>query len=91
MMHPFVRESCGWCCGVLRALKLSPAPADVAVGPFRGKLDAALCSGCRACEEHCQMEPIAVDGGGEASLDPRRCIGCGLCVRSCPTGALDPA
>jgi electron transport complex protein RnfB len=79
---------CGCCCGVLRALKLSPEPASVAVSPFRAELDGELCSGCGTCEERCQMEAIAVDGGGKASLDLRRCIGCGLCVSTCPSGAL---
>jgi electron transport complex protein RnfB len=79
---------CGCCCGVLRALKRSPEPAGVAVSPFRAELDAELCNGCGTCEERCQMEAIAVDGGGKASLDLRRCIGCGLCVSTCPSGAL---
>jgi ferredoxin len=79
---------CGCCCGVLRAYKLSPEPASVAVSPFRAELNAAMCDGCGTCEERCQMEAIAVNDGGKAGLDSRRCIGCGLCVSTCPNGAL---
>ncbi len=79
---------CGCCCGVLRALKLSPEPASVAVTAFRAELNLALCDACGTCAERCQMEAITVDGGHKASLDLRRCIGCGLCVSTCPSGAL---
>jgi ferredoxin len=33
------------------------------------------------------MEALRM-AGGTAELDPDRCIGCGLCISSCPSGAL---
>jgi Fe-S-cluster-containing hydrogenase component 2 len=36
--------------------------------------------------ERCQMEAIQVNGS--AQIQDERCIGCGLCVTTCDTGAL---
>ncbi len=43
--------------------------------------------GCGVCLDRCQMQAITEEGA-EVSLNPDRCIGCGLCVSTCPTGAL---
>jgi Na+-translocating ferredoxin:NAD+ oxidoreductase subunit B len=83
----FICMCCGCCCGILRALKMYPKPAEIVSSPFHAALDAALCNGCGTCETRCQMEAIALDGD-RAHLDLDRCIGCGLCVTTCPTGAL---
>jgi Ni,Fe-hydrogenase III small subunit/NAD-dependent dihydropyrimidine dehydrogenase PreA subunit len=51
------------------------------------------CAGdeCRACADACPTEAIQVDVdavGGVITLDRGRCIGCGECLRVCPTGTL---
>jgi electron transport complex protein RnfB len=35
----------------------------------------------------CQMEALTL-GDDHVILDSNRCIGCGLCVSTCPTGTL---
>jgi electron transport complex protein RnfB len=41
----------------------------------------------RALRSRCQMEAVRLDNG-KAALDLDRCIGCGLCVITCPTESL---
>jgi Ni,Fe-hydrogenase III small subunit/Pyruvate/2-oxoacid:ferredoxin oxidoreductase delta subunit len=51
------------------------------------------CAGdaCRACAASCPTEAIQVESDaavGVVTLDRGRCIGCGECLRACPTGTL---
>lgn len=79
---------CGDCCGVLRALRQHPRPAEMVTSGYRAVVDPDLCTGCETCLDRCQMDAIRVDGDGKAAVDIHRCIGCGLCVTTCPAEAL---
>ena len=47
-----------------------------------------LCNGCEICLERCQMDAITmVDDKSTVNLD--RCIGCGNCVATCETKAME--
>lgn len=35
------------------------------------------------------MRAVKLDNTGIAKIDPRRCIGCGLCVTTCPEQAIE--
>jgi Fe-S-cluster-containing hydrogenase component 2 len=78
---------CGCCCGVLRTIKRHPKPATFIASPYLAGFDPSTCSSCETCIERCQMEAI-VRGEDSIALDLDRCIGCGLCVTTCPTGSL---
>jgi ferredoxin len=78
---------CGCCCGVLRTLKKLPRPADHISSPFYAVCASADCNGCETCLDRCQMEAIKIEDC-KAVIDLGRCIGCGLCVTTCPTAAL---
>jgi Fe-S-cluster-containing hydrogenase component 2 len=78
---------CGCCCGLLRMIKNLPRPADHVQSPYQATIDPELCTECDTCRERCQMEAIKEDESGH-KVEEARCIGCGLCVLACPTGAI---
>jgi len=47
------------------------------------------CVGCRACVDHFECPAILFDEEeNRAGIDRNRCIGCGVCSRVCPAGAI---
>jgi ferredoxin len=80
---------CGDCCGMLRALKKHPRPAEMVVSNYFAEVDSDLCAACETCMERCQMEAITMGPDEVAVVDLERCIGCGLCVTTCTTEALN--
>ncbi len=79
---------CGCCCGVLRGLRRFERPADHAGSTFQARIDEGLCTGCATCaDERCQIEAI-VEDGEVMRVDTARCIGCGLCISTCPQEAI---
>ena len=77
---------CGDCCGVLRNVKRYPQPGTLVSSPYYAIVDEEICSACETCLERCQMDAIQVNG--HAQVLRERCIGCGLCVTTCATGAM---
>ncbi|TVQ35902.1 MAG: 4Fe-4S dicluster domain-containing protein [Spirochaetaceae bacterium] len=83
----FICCCCRDCCEILRNARKLPRPADAIPSAHRASVDAALCSGCRACLKRCPMD-AALMSDGTAIIDEGRCIGCGLCVATCPVNAI---
>jgi len=77
----------GCCCGVLQSAKRLPNPAEYFSSNFYAAVDPDLCEACGTCEVRCQMDAIA-SPEGKAVVERTRCIGCALCVTTCPSGAL---
>jgi electron transport complex protein RnfB len=46
------------------------------------------CIGCMKCAKECKFEAITVENN-LASIDPAKCRNCGMCVKVCPTGAIN--
>ena len=95
VMQPFNSQKvggmcscCGDCCGVLRSLKMHPAPAEMVQSNYFARVDEAECTGCETCVDRCQIEAIEVVDG-ISTIDLNRCIGCGLCVTTCPVEAIE--
>ena len=83
----FICSCCYCCCGTIANLKSLPNPADFTTSNYYAAVDENLCTGCRICEDRCQMEAISVQND-VASIILKRCIGCGNCVIACPSDAM---
>lgn len=87
--HFYICNCCGCCCGVLSAINDLGIPAgDVVNSHYYAKIDPDLCTVCGTCaDERCQVK--AIEAGEEAySVIKERCIGCGLCISTCPGEAI---
>jgi len=49
-----------------------------------------VCRACASapCAKVCPVDALSVRAGGGVRLEASRCIGCGLCAKSCPYGAI---
>jgi ferredoxin len=56
-------------------------------GETKAAVDAAACTGCRACLGVCHFAALSL-ANGRVAVDASRCHGCGICRSRCPAGAL---
>ncbi len=86
--HPhFVCCCCGCCCGVLSAAKLFEKPAQYLHSNYFAQVEAEKCGLCEVCLKRCPMDAFSrTNNHMEVSLD--RCIGCGACIPTCKTKAI---
>lgn len=54
---------------------------------FTAVCDMDLCTECEVCLERCHFGAIAMDNKTDR-IDEEKCMGCGLCVVTCPTEAI---
>ncbi|MBM4235965.1 MAG: 4Fe-4S dicluster domain-containing protein [Firmicutes bacterium] len=79
---------CPCCCTVLRGKTQLNHPHAFEPSRYEATVITEDCSGCANCaEERCPVEAIAMVDDS-AVVNAEECIGCGLCVSSCPTGAM---
>jgi Na+-translocating ferredoxin:NAD+ oxidoreductase subunit B len=85
----YICNCCKCCCGVLRSFNDFGIPAgDVVNSHYYASIDAGVCVHCGLCaESRCQVGAIT-DDGDAYRVAREGCIGCGLCVSTCPSGAL---
>ena len=81
--HSFICNCCGCCCAVLKGItKLGLR--DVVNSDYYSSIDSDQCSMCGLCAESvCQVNAIT-EGEGTFDVDRELCIGCGVCLPSCP-------
>ncbi len=84
----FICCCCGCCCAILATAKKLPRPSEYFDTNYYAEVAGDLCTECRTCHDRCEMEAIRGNGDGPSSVDLLRCIGCGLCISTCPEGAI---
>ena len=63
---------------------------QVLAGPEIVSLDREKCKGCDECGtclDRCIFDCNTAGEDGRSTVDTSKCLGCGLCVSTCPTGA----
>ncbi len=84
----FVCNCCSCCCGLLRGMKHFNAPHLIAGSNFVAAINDQTCAQCGVCaDERCPVQAIT-DVNGSYSVQPERCIGCGVCTTTCPTESI---
>ena len=85
--HFFICNCCGCCCGVLRSINELNIPNAVNSYHYAA-IDPETCTACGTCaDERCQVH--AIEAGEDAyRVIKEKCIGCGLCVSTCPAEAI---
>jgi NAD-dependent dihydropyrimidine dehydrogenase PreA subunit len=87
--HFFICNCCGCCCGVLKAInELGINASDVINSYYFAKINPDECDACGTCkDERCQVNAIQEEDD-VYKIIREKCIGCGLCVTTCPTEAI---
>ncbi len=87
--HYFICNCCGCCCHVLTSINdLGINASDVINSNYYAEIDPDECTVCNTCiDERCQVG--AIEEGDDSNYVIRdKCIGCGLCVTTCPAEAI---
>ncbi len=85
--HYYICNCCGCCCDVLKAINKWGLNDGTNSHCF-AQIDMETCTQCGVCkDERCQVNAIT-EQNGEYAVIREKCIGCGLCISTCPTESI---
>ena len=85
--HIYICNCCGCCCGVLRSIN-EMGISNAVNAHYYAAIDGDACVSCGLCkDERCQIGAIEESDGAYQILQDR-CIGCGICISTCPSDAI---
>jgi len=83
----YICNCCGCCCGVLRSINKLGIKNSIHSN-YYAVIDPELCDNCGLCaSDRCQIEAIR-EGDTAYEVIKDKCIGCGLCITTCPAEAI---
>ena len=83
----YICNCCTCSCGILRGVAELGIAGAVARSAFVNQVDLDLCLACQTCLGYCQFGALTLDDGCVVVIQAR-CVGCGVCIPSCPEEAL---
>jgi Uncharacterized Fe-S center protein len=85
----YICNCCECCCGVLRSINEGGMPVSHVVNAhYYAVIDAEKCTACGTCaDKRCQVHAVEA-GEGASRIIREKCIGCGLCITTCPGEAI---
>lgn len=83
----FICTCCGCCCEGLRMAKKVDKPAKLYTSSYYAQIDHSLCKTCKTCLNRCNMNAISFENE-IMHINTNLCLGCGVCVITCPTKAI---
>jgi Na+-translocating ferredoxin:NAD+ oxidoreductase RNF subunit RnfB len=85
----FVCNCCECCCGFLKLLTEYHTPHGLVRSNWVAAIDADECAACGVCaDQRCPVEAVEVTDVGNYRVVDDRCIGCGVCIITCPNEAM---
>jgi heterodisulfide reductase subunit A-like polyferredoxin len=82
----YICNCCTCSCGILRGMAEMGISNVIARSAFVNQVDDNLCLACEDCLDYCQFSALTMED--VTIVNQMRCVGCGVCVPSCPEGAL---